>query len=201
AADEPSADIRAVASRARAVAGTDPATHVTDTASVNGEGAQGRDGAGADRLEPEDTNLSRQLDRANAHYRNGRLAEAEPLYLEVLRAQPDHFDALHLLGLIRYRQDRPLEALELIGLALRSNPRSASALSNHGAVLHRLERHEEALASYDRALVIQPDDAQAHYNRGVVLKDLRRLDEALTSYDRALAIRPDYPEALNHLGM
>jgi tetratricopeptide (TPR) repeat protein len=134
------------------------------------------------------------------HHQAGRLAEAEPLYLQILEVNPGHFDARHLLGVLRHQQGRNSEALELIAAALSTNPHMAAALSNFGNVLRKLERHEEALASYDKALAIKPDFAEALNNRGNTLRELKRHDEALASYDRALSVRPHYAEALNSRG-
>ena len=144
--------------------------------------------------------LSRRLNQAIAVHQTGRLAEAERLYLDILETHPNHFDAIHLLGVVRHQQGRQLEALELIGSALQRNPRSVDALSNHGAVLQRLGRHEEALTSYDRALAIRPDDVRALYARGNLLKGLGRLEEALAGYDKVATLKPDHAEALNNRG-
>jgi hypothetical protein len=57
---------------------------------------------------PEETDLSRLLEQAIAHHQNGSLAEAERLYLQILKGQPGHFDALHLLGVVRHQQGKHL---------------------------------------------------------------------------------------------
>jgi tetratricopeptide (TPR) repeat protein len=136
------------------------------------------------------------LGRAAALHRRGQLREAEALYRAVLAASPDHFDALHLLGVLKHQSGEPVEALRLIGQALRANARSAPAHSNYGIVLAVLDRQQEALASYDRALALQPDFAQALHNRGNALSALGRAQDALASFERALALKPDYAEAL-----
>jgi tetratricopeptide (TPR) repeat protein len=145
--------------------------------------------------------LSRRLAHALAVHQQGAVAEAERLYLDILEAQADHFDATHLLGVVRHQQGRDLEALALIGRALKLNPRSPEALSNQGAVLQRLRRYEEALKSYDQVLAIRPDDVGAHHARGSVLKALGRLDEALASFDRALELGPENVAVLTSRGM
>ena len=145
--------------------------------------------------------VTQLLALALQHHQAGRLADAEPLYLQTLKLNPRHFDARHLLGVLRYQQGRNADALELIAAALSTNPHAAPALSNFGNVLRKLERHEEALASYDKALAIKPDVAETLNNRGNALRELNRLDEALASYDRALAVRPDDAEALNNRGI
>ena len=67
--------------------------------------------------------LSQLLDRAIACHRQGQLAQAEALYAQILRAQPRHFDARHMLGVIRYQQGRNAEALEFVETALKLSPR------------------------------------------------------------------------------
>src|SRR5207237_6370214 len=49
-------------------------------------------------------NVEQSLDRAIEAHQNGELPEAERLYLQILAAEPDHFDAQHLLGVIRQQQ-------------------------------------------------------------------------------------------------
>jgi len=135
-----------------------------------------------------------------ALHQEGRLAEAQEIYRQVLKIQPEHYDALHLLGVISYQTGNLLQAVELIGRAIELNPNNAAAYSNHGLALQGLRRPDEALDSYDRALRLKPDYAEAYSNRGNALKDLKRLDEALDSYDRALELKPDFAEAYNNRG-
>ena len=50
------------------------------------------------------------LRRALPLHQAGKLDQAERLYLAILAAQADHFDALHLLGVVQYQQGRIAEA-------------------------------------------------------------------------------------------
>ncbi len=140
------------------------------------------------------------LARALQAHQRGRPAEAETLYLQILQAKPDHFEAQHLLGVLRAQQGRYDEAIELVGAALKRKPDSAGALANYGLILHRMKRHEEALVSYEKALAIRPNHAEALNNRGNALAAVKRYAQALASYDQAIAVRPDYAEALNNRG-
>jgi protein O-GlcNAc transferase len=134
-------------------------------------------------------------------HQQGRLADAEKLYRNILRARPKHFEARHLLGILRSQQGRAEEALDLIRTALETKPNDPDGLYNRGNVLVQLERYEEALASYDAALAVQPDNEEAHHNRGNVLSKLGLPGEALAAFDRALALKPAYTEALNNRGI
>lgn len=136
------------------------------------------------------------FDRALALHREGRLADAEPLYRRMLRTAPTHFDTLHLLGALCGQTDRFDEALQLLQRALAQKPDSAPALNNLGNTLGNLGRHREAVQAFERSLAVRPDDAKALRNRGTSLRALERPEEALASFDAALALQPDYPEAL-----
>jgi protein O-GlcNAc transferase len=140
------------------------------------------------------------LAEAFAFHQKGDLAEADRLYLSVLAAEPDNFDARHWLGLVRSRQGRVDEAIEWIGGALKLNPKMPEALSNYGNALRAAGRLDEALASYDRALAVRPDFLEGRFNRANALKDLGRIEEALVDYDRALAIKAAFPGAWNNRG-
>src|SRR5256885_10183618 len=94
-------------------------------------------------------------------HRQGRLEEAERIYAAIVACIPNHFDALHLLGVLRQEQSRPAEALSLIAAALRLNARSADAHANYGLVLDGLGRHADAAASFECALIIDPGHADA----------------------------------------
>ena len=138
--------------------------------------------------------------RAIELHQQGELAQAESLYRQILAAMPNHFDSLHLLGVIRGQQNDFAAALQLFEQALRINPESASAFNNFGNVLQALGRSTQALGSYDRSLALRPDNPKGLTQRGNVLRKLRRPDEALASYDRALLLEPGYAEALVHRG-
>jgi tetratricopeptide (TPR) repeat protein len=135
------------------------------------------------------------LVEAFALHQAGRLAEAEQTYNRILAIQPDHFDSLHLLGIVFHQRGEHAQALRHIDLALEINPNNIPALNSRGIALRELKRFEDALASYDRALKLLPDYAEALFGRGNALKELRRFEEALASYDRAVAVRPDYVQA------
>jgi predicted O-linked N-acetylglucosamine transferase (SPINDLY family) len=140
-------------------------------------------------------NLAEVVRQAVDLHRQGRLAEAEQRYTAILRDKPNHFDALHLLGVLRHQRGEHAEAVRLISAALVIKPNAVEALLNHGAVLAAQERSREALASYDRALAISPANADAHYNRANILHVLERREDALASYDKALALNDGHGDA------
>jgi protein O-GlcNAc transferase len=145
-------------------------------------------------------NLSQALQQALQSHQQGRLDHAAQRYLAILDARPDHFDARHLLGILRSQQGRDAEALDHIGAALKLRPESAAAWSNLALVQGKLGKASEALSSLEKALAVNPNAPEVLNNRGSMLRNLQRHAEALASYDRALAVKPDYVEALYNRG-
>ena len=146
------------------------------------------------------SDLPQAIQRAVTFHRQGQLGEAEQLYNGILAAERDHFDALHLLGLLMHQRGRSAEALALIDRALALRPDHFDALFHRGNALLRSGLPADALSSYERALKIQPGHADALVNRGVALQKLQRHAEALESHDRALAHNPGHVQALVNRG-
>lgn len=138
---------------------------------------------------------------AVAAYARGDWLEAGRLCGAVLDSDANHFDALHLGGIVAGRAGRTQEAADLLERAAAVRGDNALVHYHRGIALADLKRHSEALASYDRAVALRPDNARAWNNRGNALACLGRHAQALESYDRALRVKPDYAEArLPHCG-
>ncbi len=97
------------------------------------------------------TNIQQKLHAAMQHHQAGRLLQAESLYREILQQQPNHADALHLLGVIAHQSGRNDIATELIRRAIVLNPNDAAYHSNLGIVLHRQGAVEPAIAHFRMA--------------------------------------------------
>ena len=59
-----------------------------------------------------------------AHHQAGRLNQAESIYQSILKEQPGHPDALHLLGVIAHQVGKSEIAVDLIEKAIRKDPES-----------------------------------------------------------------------------
>jgi predicted O-linked N-acetylglucosamine transferase (SPINDLY family) len=133
--------------------------------------------------------------------RLGETVRADALCAAVLRADPGHFDAYHLRGLIALESGELDRGIELIERSLAINGNQPLAHSNLGNAFLSAGQPQRALDSLDRALRLKPDLPIAHYNRGNALKDLARLEEALLSYEAALGLDPSHAKALNNRGI
>lgn len=136
--------------------------------------------------------MTELLARAVTLHQQGQLAEAEQLYRQILTQAPQHFDALHLSGLVAFQRGDPDSALRLIGQALTLNPNSAPAQANLGMILSALGRPAAALPCFDRALALNPAGIADWRRRGAALAALGRHEESAESYRRGLALEPGH---------
>ena len=143
--------------------------------------------------------LPQALQIAMLHHQAGRLAEADGLYRQILAVQPNHADALHLLGVIAHQAGRHEVAVDLIRQAIVLNPNDPAAHANLGEAYRATGRFDEAIAMFRRAIQFKPDYQEAYNNLGNVLRQRGQLDEAIAACRRALEINPDFSEAHNNL--
>jgi protein O-GlcNAc transferase len=137
---------------------------------------------------------------AVGHHQARRLQEAERIYRQILEVEPDHAQALHLLGLIAYQVGQYDISVAYIGRAIGFKGTDAAFHSNLGLVFQAQGKLEEAVASCRRATEIKPDYADAHGILGSALAAQGKLDEAIACFHRALQLKPEFFEAHSNLG-
>jgi protein O-GlcNAc transferase len=145
--------------------------------------------------------LNNELQKALEHHQAGRLQPAEAIYRKILVINPNHSDALNLLGIIAHQTGRYEIAIDLMSKAIRNNPQVPFYYNNIGGVFTSQGRPEEAVVHYRKAIQLKPDYAEAYYNLGVVLKDQGRPEEAVTHYQKAIQLQPDYTEAYYNIAV
>ncbi|HMD53211.1 MAG TPA: tetratricopeptide repeat protein [Phycisphaerae bacterium] len=145
-------------------------------------------------------NMHEALNLAIGHHQAGRLAEAEAIYLQILRLEPKQPDALHLLGMIELQTGRGQRAVDLIKQAIDIDPSAAVYYNNLGLALQDRGDLDAAVAAYRRAIELLPDYATAYSNLGNAFGARCQFDEAIEAYGAALRVKPDFAEAKYNLG-
>ena len=144
--------------------------------------------------------IDTKLRSAIACHQQNQFFEASQLYQQVLKLDPDHFDALQYLAAILIQSGNFQEAEALFGRAIRVNPDMPVLHSNYGSVLHELGRYGQAVASYEQALALNPAYAEAFYNLGNSLCALDRFEDAIINYKKAIVLNPASVEVRYNLG-
>jgi predicted O-linked N-acetylglucosamine transferase (SPINDLY family) len=135
------------------------------------------------------------------HHQAGRLQAAEQIYRQILAAEPNQADAIHLLGVVASQAGRLDDAVACYRRALDLKPDSAEVYNNLGIAFREQGKLDDAVACCRRALELKPDYAAAHNNLGVVFTEQGKLDAAVACCRRALELKPDCAEAHNNLGI
>lgn len=133
--------------------------------------------------------------QAFAYHQKNELDLASLLYQQVLQLRPDHFDALHMLGVIAAHRGDYIRAVDIFGQALQFNAQTAEVFSNYGVALGGLKQYRQALESYNRAIALQPGFSEAYCNRGRIYYERKQYTEAIADFDKAISLKPDYQEA------
>src|SRR5882672_10986246 len=138
------------------------------------------------------------LSQAIEHFRSGRLDEAEERCRVVLGRDPEHAEANHLLGAMRFQQGKD-EAAQAFERALAINPSYADALHNLGVIYSENQKTEQAINALRQAVALKPDLLKANPNlrsvyRGVVPAwHFQMLDDSKRNETYEAAIRRAAP--------
>jgi len=139
--------------------------------------------------------------RGMALLRLGRTAEAENLWRDLIRDQPEYGRAwLNLSSLSIQRRNWPAVE-QLARAAVEREPLSPAAWNNLGIGLEELGRTAEAEAAYRRAGEVDANDWRALLNLGILLRKSARYGEAAAVQQEVLTRAPSNPGAHFELGM
>ena len=141
------------------------------------------------------------LEQAIALYRRGELGAAARRLERILRRQPRHGDALHLLGCIRLERGQADEAVRLIKEAVAAAP--GVAVFHEDLAQAHLRRGELAPAETECVLANRCDAsrAQPHNLLGLVALERCEYPAAIDHFTTALGVEKLHPDAILNLAV
>jgi predicted TPR repeat methyltransferase len=158
----------------------------------------GKGGHSASGMTP--ASIAARFELALHEHQRGKLQKARKLYGKILKASPQHADALHMLGLLEHQSGNQVAAIELFNRAIRAGASGAELYTNLGSALQTQGQLNDAVAAYRQAIALNPGFALAYNNLGNALRAAGDRDAAASAFQRALAIAPDYALAHYNLG-
>ena len=145
--------------------------------------------------------MHEDLRSAYAHHLAGRLSEAEALYRRALEDNPNHIQAMSMLGMMLMDNRKTEEAHALFSRILEIDPEHHHALHNLGRLMQIGGNDMKAVALLRKATESKPGFAPAHNDLAVSLHRIGKFEEALASLYRALEIDPGFAMAYDNLGV
>jgi tetratricopeptide (TPR) repeat protein len=120
-------------------------------------------------------------------------------YQKVLKHQPNHADALNLMGIAHLDQNKPKNALDFFNEALKADPTFKEAYLHSGLALQRLNQHQEAINCFKQVLSLSPRHIESWLNLGNSYYALAQYQDASHAYEETLRLSPQHPFALTNL--
>lgn len=136
------------------------------------------------------SSIEHLLTLAMQQHQSGELQQAMLLYQQILQADPNHSDALHLLGVIAAQQSQYQNAVDYIHKAIAINAHIAAYHVNLGNALQSSGQFDTAIASYQQALKLEPNDVEALCYLGMCFNRQGHVTKAVECYVRASELAP-----------
>ncbi len=137
-----------------------------------------------------------RIEKGLAAARAGDLQRAKADFEQALRVDPNHFDALQLLGNLHLVFGEPTKALRLLQSASIIDPYFPPLLLNIGKCYAQLSDCRRALEFYDKALAARPGYEDALFCKGVELNRARNGMQALACFEPLVRRHPSRVDLL-----
>ena len=138
---------------------------------------------------------------ATKHLQNGKISEAKDICIDILKTEPNNYNALYLLGVIAFQTKNYSKSVEIIAKTIEINPNNSEYYNFKGIALIHLNKFEEAIQSWSKAIEVDPNNLDAYNNRGNALIKLKKNDLALKDFEMAIKIKPNFAQAYNNRGV
>ena len=142
----------------------------------------------------------KHYEEAKAHFRNGKLRDAERAYKKAIKINPNHADAHNDLGNLYLQKGQLKESLNAYRKALAVASNHPILLNNIGNVLMMQAEPGKALNWLNKAIEQDPENATAHSNLGNAYRSLGDNVRAVVAYRRAIELNPDQVFSFLNLG-
>ena len=94
--------------------------------------------------------MGKEIKLAFEYYQAGMLQESRNICREILKVEPDNFDAIGLLGAVYYEAKDYQSAIVQFTRALRINPTNANVYYHLGLSLHEPATLDESIVNIEK---------------------------------------------------
>ena len=134
--------------------------------------------------------MQKRIDKVLELHHRGQLEDAELGYKRILQVAPWNYDALHLLGMIKYTQLKHQEAVTLLEQAVELLPSAAFFQSNLATVYEALGRHEDAVLASQRVWELEPTSIQGYIQLAALFERLGRYNDITNLFEASFEVLP-----------
>lgn len=143
--------------------------------------------------------LDHKLKEAREFQRNGRIAEAEQLFIALIKEHPENNEARYSLGIL-YLQTRNFSvAHHLLTTVAKAEPDNAMAMLALARVSRILGKLEDSLQHIRQVEHLGQEIPQTQFEKGLTLRAMQRYKEAIPAFEAALQKMPGHLHLMYNL--
>ncbi|MBF0622434.1 MAG: glycosyltransferase family protein [Magnetococcales bacterium] len=150
---------------------------------------------------PADISMETLWSQASSAYYAGEMGKAAQLGKQILQSDPNHAEALHMIGMIAKDFGQSEKALELVSQAVMINPNNGYFHHSLGLILLGQNRLDAAAERFKASLELKPDLASAITNLGSIAFRKNDYRTAVRYYQQSLQADPNQPTIHYNLGI
>ena len=125
---------------------------------------------------------------------------AEIILKQILRVDPEHSNALQLLGLANHRLKKNTEAIEIFQTAIELDPDNPDNYNNIGLAYSDLGNHERAILNIKKAVELNPNQHLFLNNLALQYRLINDHKSAVETLEKALTLSPNSAQMWTNLG-
>jgi tetratricopeptide (TPR) repeat protein len=153
-------------------------------------------------MSPDNVNqtIEKKFSLAIESFENNSIKEAQILFEEILKIDPNHAETYYNLGLIFQRLREFNKSKNFYKKAIKIKPSYIEAHNNLGLIFRELNDLKNAKLSYQKAIDIDPNSIMAIFNLGIIFRELGEFKSAIKCYEKVIKIQPNLVKAYNNIG-
>ena len=147
------------------------------------------------------TNVQNIIETAFELHKQGKLDEAQKLYLQILNKNPNDLNALNLLGMLKTQKKDFESAIYYLEKACKLTEDYFDIFFNLALAYKNNGQIEKAIQNYEKALSIEPKNPDACFNIANIYEKQNNTQKALEYYQKAYENNIDYDGIHYFLGV
>ena len=137
------------------------------------------------------TYIDSLLSRAYKNYEKQKFSEAEKLFEEALKIEPDHIGCLNYFATLLAQTNRKNRAEKLFLKAVKLQPSNPFVNNNLGNIYYGYGDFNKAISYYRAAISLKSDFIDPNLNLGIIFNNMGDLNKALNHLKKVIQIQPN----------
>ena len=145
-------------------------------------------------------NSEELFNKAKKLHINGKIKDAQVIYLQLLKTNSKNSNLLFLLGTSYVQLKDFQKGKKFLNLSININNNFPESFNSRGIIFAEEGDYLNAIKDYDKALSLKQDYYDAHLNKAVALKNVSKLNEAIKYLEICIKLNPSDCKIYNNLG-